>query len=109
MPVSNLTSVPCIAAADAKAKRVSDVTGTSRYTFEITPWSVPINVNAKEGWAAAGVQMGTIAIGYKKVPGRNGYYYMPAGTPPPLFSRACIPLISFSRIVLHAPTLHDVH
>ena len=91
MPVSKPKCLPCIAAADAKARKVSDVTGTSRYTFEITPWSVPINVNAKEGWAAAGVQMGTIAIGYKKVPGRNGYYYMPAGTTPhPLF---CVRLV----------------
>lgn len=90
MPVRVSTQCdPCIAAADAKANLVSDVTGTSKYTFEKTPWSVPINVNAKEGWAAAGVQMGTIAIGYEKVPGRNGYYYMPAGTPPPLFQPLC--------------------
>lgn len=106
MPVRVSTQCdPCIAAADAKANLVSDVTGTSKYTFEKTPWSVPINVNAKEGWAAAGVQMGTIAIGYEKVPGRNGYYYMPAGTPPPPFPTSVLaflpsifPFLTFSTL-----------
>mmetsp|Transcript_5373 Transcript_5373/g.15377 ORF Transcript_5373/g.15377 Transcript_5373/m.15377 type:complete len:335 (+) Transcript_5373:346-1350(+) len=73
----------------ARVTLATDVTKTSGYTFPITPWSVPVSVNAKES-APPGVQKGKIAVGYQKRPNRNGYYYLPAG-----FNQRAMPIMVF--------------